>query len=152
MKYHLLFIFLVLISVSTAAQKHNLKYDQALADSLQADQYGMKSYVFAILKTGKTNIEDAVKKNEIFRGHLDNIKRLASLNKLVVAGPLGENTNQYRGIFIFNVQTIKEASELVSTDPAVSSGMLEVDFYEWYGSAALPMYLETSEKITKESF
>lgn len=152
MKYHLLFVFLVLISVSTAAQKHNLKYDQALADSLQADQYGMKSYVLAILKTGKTNIDDSVKKNEIFRGHLDNIKRLASLNKLVVAGPLGENTNQYRGIFIFNVQTIKEASELVSTDPAVSSGMLEVDFYEWYGSAALPMYLETSEKITKESF
>jgi len=34
------------------AQTNNPNYDKALADSLGADDYGMKSYVFVILKSG----------------------------------------------------------------------------------------------------
>lgn len=70
---------------------------------------------------------------------------------MILAGPLGKNDNNYRGIFIFDVKTIEEAEKLVSTNPAVSSGLLAVELYEWYGSAALPVYLETAKKITKEN-
>ncbi|MFV0304538.1 MAG: YciI family protein [Moheibacter sp.] len=154
MKTKNVLFFLFLFSSLGFAQTEisNSKFDKALADSLQADVYGMKSYVFVVLKTGKIMIDDKDKVNELFRGHLDNIKRLAKENKLVVAGPFGENENQYRGLFILNVKTIEEAQKLVETDPAINSGLLDVDFYEWYGSAALPMYLETVEKITKENF
>ncbi len=138
-------------SAFSFAQTQNPDFDQALADSLQADQYGMKMYVLAILKTGEAKIEDKEKINELFRGHMDNIQRLVKENKMILAGPLGKNDKSYRGIFIFDVKTIEEAEKLVSTDPAVSSGLLAVELYEWYGSAALPVYLETAKKITKEN-
>jgi uncharacterized protein YciI len=72
-------------------------------------------------------------------------------NKLIVAGPMGKNDKTYRGIFILDVKTIDEAKDLVKTDPAVNAGLLAVEFYEWYGSAALPVYLETAKKIAKEN-
>ena len=133
------------------AQTPNPEFDQALADSLQADQYGMKMYVLVILKSGETEIKDKEKVSELFRGHMENINRLADENKLIIAGPMGKNEKNYRGIFIFDVKTVDEAKDLVKTDPAVNSGLLAVEFYEWYGSAALPVYLETAKKITKEN-
>jgi len=142
---------IIFLSNLNFAQNSNPGYDKALADSLQADQYGMKMYVLAILKTGETKIDDEEKVNELFRGHMENINRLVDDGKLIVAGPLGKNDKAYRGIFIFDVKTIEEAEKLVETDPAVHAGLLAVDLYEWYGSAALPVYLETAKKITKEN-
>src|SRR5690554_5200899 len=148
----LLYIFVLSwFSVQLSAQHENSSYDAALADSLGADNYGMKSYVLAILKTGEAKIDDKEKITELFRGHMDNINRLVEENKMVVAGPLGKNENSYRGIFILNVKTLKEATELVETDPAIKEDLLAVDLYEWYGSAALPVYLDTAKKITREN-
>ncbi len=143
-------LFFLILSLGKAQTEKN-HFDQALADSLQADDYGMKKYVLVILKTGKLGITDKEKINELFRGHMDNINRLVEEGKLIVAGPLRKNEKQYRGIFIMNVPTIQEAEELANTDPAISSGMLDVELFEWYGSAALPVYLETAKKITKEN-
>lgn len=143
----LLFIFQNYIH----AQELNPDFDQELADSLGADQYGMKPYVLVILKTGSAKIEDKEKVAELFRGHLNNINRLVEENKLIVAGPLGKNDNAYRGIFILNVGSKDEAVQLVDTDPAVKEGLLAVELYDWYGSAALPAYLDTAKKITKEN-
>lgn len=145
------FLILMILSNYSFAQNPNPQYDKELADSLGADQYGMKAYILAILKTGPAQIEDKEKISELFRGHIENINKLADENKLIVAGPMGKNDNSYRGIFILNVKTKEEAAPLVENDPAVKEGLLAVDFYEWYGSAALPVYLETSKKITKEN-
>ena len=151
MKSFFLLCGICFISQLGYAQSTDNEYDKALADSLEADQYGMKIYVLAILKTGETKIDDKEKVNELFKGHKDNINKLVEENKLIVAGPMVENEKNYRGIFILDVKTIDEAKELVKTDPAISSGILAVDFYNWYGSAALPVYLETAKKITKEN-
>jgi uncharacterized protein YciI len=83
---------------------------------------------------------------------MDNINRLVNINKLVVAGPLVKNEKTYRGIFILNVKTLKEASLLLETDPAIKEKLLAVELYQWYGSAALPAYLETNDKIWKVGF
>ncbi len=131
------------------AQTANPQYDAALAKRLGADDYGMKSYVLVILKTGAADIQDKAKLQELFRGHMDNIQRLANEGKLVVAGPLGKNEQTYRGIFIFDVRTVAEARELVLTDPAFKAGVFDAEFFEWYGSAALPEYLKAHEKIEK---
>lgn len=122
-------------------------YDKALADSFGADDYGMKNYVFVILKSG-AKTADKHTTDSVFSGHMRNIGRLAEIGKLVVAGPLGENDKNYRGIFIFNVKTKEEARELLKTDPALSSGLLDAELYEWYGAAALPAYMPFYEKTT----
>lgn len=72
----------------------------------------------------------------MFRGHFDNIGRLAEQGKLVVAGPLGKNKKEYRGIFILDVNTVEEAKALLATDPAVKEKLLNAAIFEWHGSAA----------------
>ena len=128
----------------------NPKYDEALTKRLGGDAYGMKSYWLVILKTGPVAISNKDSVSRIFKGHLENIERLAEERKIIVAGPLGKNDRQYRGIFILDkVKTAEEAKALLQTDPAVSSGLLEPEIYPWYGSAALPEYLEAADKIWK---
>jgi uncharacterized protein YciI len=128
----------------------NPNYDSLLAQKLGADDYGMKSFIFVILKTGPNTTTDTQFINQCFRGHLDNINRLAQEGQLVVAGPLGRNDNNYRGIFILDAASIEEARQLLQTDPAVAEGLLEAEIYNWYGSAALPLYLDYSDKIWKQ--
>lgn len=109
----------------------------------------MKTYILVILKTGNNQTTDKALINNSFRGHLNNINRLVAQGKLIVAGPLGKNEKTYRGIFILNVSTFDKANELLQTDPAIKEGLLNVELYNWYGSAALPKYLKFSEKIWK---
>ena len=128
----------------------NPNYDRALAEKLGGDDYGMKSYILVILKTGPNTTAETELISESFRGHLDNINRLVDQGKLIVAGPLGSNDHQYRGIFILNnVESFEEARELMQTDPAIKNGLLDVAFFNWYGSAALPEYLPASDKVWK---
>lgn len=152
MKYILTFLLVITAACSILAQSTNPNYDSELAKKLGADDYGMKSYIFVMLKTGSNESTDKAYKDSCFAGHLANITRLVKENKLIVAGPLGKNENAYRGIFILNVTTFDEANELLKTDPAINAKFLEADLYNWYGSAALSEYLETSDKIWKVGF
>ncbi len=149
MKKILLFTLLMALSLQINAQKNDSFYDKNLADSLGGDDYGMKFYVLAILKTGPNKLEDKVILDSLFRGHMANINRLAEDGKLIVAGPLKKNDKFYRGIFILDVKTIEEAKVLLDTDPTIKEKVFEVELFEWYGSAALPVYLKTHKKIEK---
>lgn len=62
--------------------------------------------------------------------HLANIRRLAEMKKLVVAGPFGGNGTM-RGIFVFRVDSLEEAKKLAETDPAVQAGRLAIDMHPW---------------------
>ncbi len=118
-KISVLIVFLSLFYVVVNAQTENPKYDKALADSLGADQYGIKTYYLVILKSGTNKSTDKEKVSALFRGHLDNIGKMAKANKLVVAGPLEENEKDYRGIFIFSVKDKAELDDLLKSDPAI---------------------------------
>jgi len=143
--------FLLFALTSASAQNTNPHYNPALADSLGADEYGMKSYIFAILKTGPETEPNDEKRAELFRGHLDNIGRLVESGQMVVAGPVGKNDLSYRGFFILNISTVEEAEALMQTDPAIAAGLLKPVIMPWYGSAALPAYIETHRKIEKSA-
>ena len=145
-------ILFFLGSLAVTAQSGNSKYNKTLADSLGADEYGMKMYVLVILKSGTNKTTDKVKLDSLFKGHMKNIKRLADAGKLVVAGPLEKNEKNYRGIFILNVKTVAEAQTLLQTDPTIKAKVLNAELYQWYGSTALPMYLPASELVSKNSF
>ena len=67
-------------------QNNNPNYDAKLAKTLGADDYGMKKYILVILKTGTNTTTDKVITDSLFTGHMDNIRRLVDLNKLIVAG------------------------------------------------------------------
>jgi uncharacterized protein len=149
MKRSTLMIFLVLLCHTAFSQVKNPEYDKALADSLGGDDYGMKSYVLVILKTGPAKFDRKETQDSLFKGHINNIIRLVAVKKLIVSGPLGKNDKSYRGIFILNVKTIDDAKALLATDPAITAGLLDVELYKWYGSAALPEYLPYHEKIEK---
>lgn len=148
----LLAIVLLACTINAAAQKQNPGFDKALADSLGADEYGMKMYVLVILKTGPNKAADKATTDSLFGGHMQNINRLADIGKLVIAGPLGKNDRNYRGIFILNVKTIDEATVLLETDPAVKEKLLEAELFPWYGSAALPLYLPYRDQVKKMDF
>ena len=142
---------LLLLSFSTAlfSQESASTYDEKLAKSLHADDLGMKNYVFCLLKTGSNTTATKAETQKLFKGHMDNISRLAKEGKLVVAGPFLTNQRNYRGIYIFNASSIEEAKEFVATDPAVQSNLLEAELTQWYGSAALQEMLKIHDKIAK---
>lgn len=131
----------------------NPNYDADLAKKLEADDYGMKSYVLVMLKTGDVKPEESEAGKaayaEAFKGHFENMGRMVEAEQLVVAGPFGKNEQGYRGLFILNVKTVEEAGEILKTDPAFKAGYLGADIIPWYGSAALPEYLPASDKIWK---
>jgi len=133
MKKILLTILLMALSLHINAQKNDNLYDKNLADSLGADDYGMKSYILVILKTGTNKIENKTILDSLFSGHMANINRLAEEGKLIVAGPLKKNDQSYRGIFILDVKTIEEAKVLLDTDPTIKEKIFELELFEWYG-------------------
>ena len=146
----ILALLFLLFPVSQAlGQSENPNYDPVLAKKLGADDHGMKPYMLVILKTGSNKTSDKTVIDSCFSGHMKNINRLVESGKLIVAGPLGKNDKEYRGIFILNVGTLEEAGELLQTDPAIKEKLLDTDLYKWYGSAALPEYLEAADKIWK---
>jgi len=149
MKTPTLLLFALLMCNSLPVRAQNIQYDKSLADSLGADEYGMKSYIFVILKSGSYKPTDQGLLDSLFRGHMENINRLADMKKLIVAGPMGKNDLNYRGIFILNVKTKDEAKELLDVDPTVKNQIFEAELFEWYGSAALPLYLDANTLIAR---
>ena len=157
MKYILTILFLFITNLTFAQTKlpsdtlnANRNYDKVLADKLGGDEYGMKKYFLVILKTGTNTSTEKEFINESFRGHMNNINRLVEEGKLIVAGPLEKNENNYRGIFVLNnIESIDEAKKLLQTDPAIKNGLLDYEIFSWYGSAALPEYVPFSDKIWK---
>ncbi|MFV0605984.1 MAG: YciI family protein [Niabella sp.] len=144
----LFFIICIAIIATSCKTTKQSSYNKKLAEQLGADEYGMRTYQLVILKTGKTIINDKDSVSKIFRGHLDNITKLADAGKLIIAGPFGKNDHNFRGLYIFKTNKA-ETETLLQTDPAIRSGLLTPEVYPWYGSAALEMYLPYSKQIEK---
>jgi uncharacterized protein len=123
-------------------------FDSVLAQKLGADDYGMRPYVMAFLKSGPNRSQDSAEAAQLQRAHLDNIGRLAEEGILSLAGPFLDG-GELRGIYIFNVTTIEEAKALTETDPAIQQGRLVMELHPWYGSAALMQVNEIHKKIAK---
>ncbi|GJL95540.1 MAG: hypothetical protein DHS20C05_19450 [Hyphococcus sp.] len=140
------------VSSAEATQSSNAPntFDAALAEEVGADDYGMRSYVLVILKTGPKDAEitDKEQRGEIFAGHFSNMGKLAEAGKLVLAGPL--DGGDKRGLYIFNTASIEEATQIVMTDPAVAAGIFTPEMTKYYGSAALMKINELHQKIQKE--
>lgn len=149
MKKSLFVLFFLATSIIGFSQETEVKYDEALAKSLHADEYGMKKYVFCLLKSGTNTTASKEETKKLFEGHMANINKLAKEGKLAVAGPFMKNDRNYRGIYVFNVETVEEAKKLVETDPAIKANLLEAELTPWYCTAALQETVKIHEKIAK---
>jgi uncharacterized protein YciI len=94
----------------------------------------LKTYQLVILTKGTNRTQPKEEVEKIQAGHLANIERLYKEGKIDLAGPF-DNTNEaddnWRGIFVFNVQSKEEVEKLLQTDPAVSSGRLSYIIKPW---------------------
>ncbi len=162
MKVSVLCILIIILSscaVKSAKEegmsgKSEMKLDQKLADSLGADERGMRSYMLIILKTGPQDalITDKKQREELFKGHFSNMNEMEKAGKLKLAGPFATKNNLgYRGIFLLDVKTEAEARDLLQHDPTVKTGIFNVEILPWYGSAAIPMHLQYHKKIAKDT-
>ena len=123
-------------------------FDEALALNLGADDYGMRKYVMALLKSGPNRSQDNHTRDSLQRAHLDNISRLAVEGKLVLAGPFLDGGN-LRGIYVFAVETVEAADSLTRSDPAIQAGVLIMELHPWYGSAGLMKLNELHDRIAR---
>lgn len=126
-------------------------FDEALASSVGADDYGMRYYVLVILKTGPTPMPPGEERDAMFRGHFANMNRLAADGKLVLAGPL-DGVDGRRGLFILAVTDIEDAAAIVATDPVVIQGEMVAEYHKYYGSAALMLVRDAHEKVARKRF
>ncbi len=126
-------------------------FDAELAKTVSADDFGMRQYVMVVLKTGPNKMAAGPARDDMFKGHFANIKRLAAEGKLALAGPF-DGVDGWRGMFIFAVADIEEAKKLVATDPVVINGEMVAEFHKYYGSAALMLVNANHAKVAKKSF
>jgi uncharacterized protein YciI len=129
----------------------NPRYDAELAASVGADERGMRRYVLVVLKTGPTRVAAGPERDEMFKGHFANIKRLAGEGKLALAGPF-DGAEGWRGMFIFATPNVEEAKAWVATDPVVIKGEMVPEYHPYYGSAALMLVNGAHEKVSKQPF
>jgi uncharacterized protein YciI len=142
---------LIFMLISGFAFSQNPKYDETLAKKYGADEYGMKAFTLVLLKTGSYDEKDKTKRDSLFAGHMANINRLVEMKKMIVAGPLFKNEQNYRGIFILDETDPEKIKELMAADPTIKTGIFEPIYIKWYGSAALPAYLEVNDKIWQKN-
>ena len=88
---------------------------------------------FGLLKKGPNRKEGDDKTPEIQelqKAHIANIVRLAETKKLVMAGPFGDD-GELKGIFVFRVDSLKEAQDLSATDPMIKIDRLKIELHPW---------------------
>jgi len=93
----------------------------------------MKTVYFGFLKKGpnrKDGDDKLPEVQELQKAHIANIIRLAETKKLVMAGPFGDG-GELRGVFVFRVDSLKEAQELAATDPMIKIDRLKIDLHPW---------------------
>lgn len=148
MKTNLTLLVLLSFSIFYAQDKNeNPKFNPQFADSLEADNYGMKSYTFVLLKKGKSQIKDKTIIQKCYESHLKNTFELLSQGEIILSGPFGNNENEFSGFFIFKSTDNETVNEFLSNDLAIKEGLLTPELIAWYGSAALPTYLIKHEEI-----
>lgn len=144
-------LLLCFCTTISAQEKNKPAPDTAVAKKPVSKASVMKMYTMVILTTGKADIKEKPVKDSLFAGHMKNIQRLAAEGKLLVAGPFGKNDINYRGIFIFDTESVDEAKGMVASDPAVNAGIFDAIYLPWYASAALMEVNKIHEKLEKES-
>jgi len=64
-------------------------------------------------------------------GHLKNLEDLWSKRKALVLGPFAESGKR-KGLVVLDVETAKEAHDILADDPWVKAGQLKIETHTWF--------------------
>lgn len=128
MKIILISLFSLLFSLTASAQDQR-EFSYSEGDTT----YTMKRYVFMLLNSGETKSQTEEETAKYQEMHLAHLSKMAEDGKLVVAGPF-EGGGNYRGLLIFDVETIDEAIKLESEDPMIKTDRLRMETFYWWGA------------------
>ncbi|WP_457389575.1 YciI family protein [Roseateles sp. P5_E1] len=140
--------FLALLGALPVHAQEAPAYDAAKAQAWGANDQGLRSYTFVLLKTGPKRMPDGPARDEMFKGHFANMTRLAKEGLLVYAGPF-DGVDGWRGLFIFATSDMDVARKAVETDPVIASGEMVAELHKHFGSAALLAVNEWHPKLIK---
>lgn len=119
---------------------------QSPANYTTPPEVKMTAYVVGIIRKGpNSGTGTEAERQRIQEGHMANIRKMAGAGKLIVAGPVQDS--DLRGLFIFCISSTEEARALVNEDPAVVSGRLVVDYYQWYAPVGLRVDIPASARV-----
>jgi uncharacterized protein YciI len=91
----------------------------------------MTTYYIGILMKGpRWTAEQTPYTTKIQEGHMAHLKTMWKAGKLVLAGPL-EDDSDWQGVLIYRTKTLEEAQQLANDDPAVHVGRMVVTMHPW---------------------
>jgi uncharacterized protein YciI len=126
------------------------------ADSFEAvkDIHGgpFSDMMLVYLKTGPTSATQTKEEaSERFKGHMENMGRLAEARVLLIAGPFDKPRDKnWRGIFLLDRSNVQLSQHLVQSDPAVKAGVFITECRPIKASIALRSTLDL-ENAMKEA-
>ena len=97
-----------------------------------AEPSQMGTLYLVLLKKGPAStVQETPATRAVQEAHMANIRAMWKAKKLIVAGPLGDE-GEIRGVFVFQVSTLEEATSLAASDPAVKAGRLIAEIHPWW--------------------
>ena len=124
------FALSLLISISVFASDDKEKSDKKDEAKVEAEMASPTTYVVGIVTRGENWEQDSLKALELQESHVKFLEFLRKQEKLIASGPLTTNMDA-RGLYIFNVSTIEEATAIMSRDKAIEEGWIRMDFHIW---------------------
>jgi len=114
-------------------------------ESSDEPDYEMTTYYMAFLKKGPNwTPQETEETKKIQAAHLANIKKLIEEGKMILAGPFLDEW-EIRGIFVYKVDSMKEAIALTEMDPAVMAGRLSLEVHPWYSAKGITIIKDENE-------
>jgi uncharacterized protein YciI len=102
------------------------------ASAPAAEPSRMGTVYLVLLKRGPAwTAQETPETRAIQEAHRANIRAMWEAKKLIVAGPMGDK-GDLRGVFVFQVGTLEEATSLAASDPAVKAGRLVAEVHPWW--------------------
>jgi uncharacterized protein YciI len=103
-------------------------------------RYEMTTYYLILLYRGPKSTGEITPETQRTQGaHMANIRRMADEGKLIMAGPMGDDS-KLRGIFVLRVGSLQEAQALAAEDPAVKAGRLVPEVHPWFTAKNIRVY------------
>jgi uncharacterized protein YciI len=93
----------------------------------------MKQYWLVLLFRGQQRSQDSISAAKIQQAHMNNIERLASEGKIIMAGPMGDK-GDLRGIFIMDGKDSTEIASHIKVDSAIVTGRLRFEIHPWWAA------------------
>ncbi|MEO7982482.1 MAG: YciI family protein [Bacteroidota bacterium] len=123
------FLFLLvffLLSIASFSQREKMM--KAPDGSMQL----MKKYFFCTLsRSASYHVTDTALSNKILNGHRNLMAQYHTDGTIFLSGPV-EDGGDILGAYLYNVDSLEKAEEMINADPAVENGRFTYRLIAWW--------------------